>query len=319
MKKIISTITILAILMGMLSMTVFAENIEVADFPEGMRQFEMSEYEIYNNFANQSDEQLKKSGCSAEQIQQLKENSFESALLERASLPVEKLESMGYSSEEIALLKAYDGHKIVANDPLLVTIANCTGGCYAENMTTTTVDYTMNWTWDRMPLVLFDDYIAIAFQGYDSADREIRLKVLSNKLTVSYYTTEGSTYRGNREYSVTSASSSPENHRIENEGIKYTFLSGTNMGAYDVWAKRGRVDLSLSRYSASTAPINSVYLNYTYLHTTAEVLGGIAIDIEGNGSMAFSPAWAVDRVVYIQTNAYVDGRFETYSIGREKK
>lgn len=290
----------------------------VSDIPVGQTST-FSEYDTYIKLKEATDEELLQTGYSVSEIGDIRNGRFEEALSERAALPEETLESMGYSENDIALLKGYDGHELSENDPVLMALATCTNSYYPSNVSSESMSYTITWTWDRAPLILGDDYFIMSWEGYNTTSNPVRCRVLSNSMTVGYHRLEGNSFYRNEILTVTNSSSSPENHRIENSGLKYTYKLGKNVGS-DVWAKTVRVNVTIGRYDDQADPLNCIYLEQAYLHTDVETGIDFSISIADalSGSMSAALNFVTDRVFYEQSNTYANGTFEPYNMNEEE-
>ena len=160
--------------------------------PSSATTYCINEYEMYNAMISQSDQELIDSGMNADEVEELRETTFEEMLLERASLPESELSGMGYTSEEISLLKEYDGKKLTAGSAVLLALADCTGEiyCYTSQTSSTSFKFRYSWEWDKLPISHYKDMVAVNWQALSSSGTIIGVSATSKVCKVWYYSVQ---------------------------------------------------------------------------------------------------------------------------------
>ena len=74
-----------------------------------LQTIEYTDYERINQLKSMTDMELFAVGLTESDIEEIRNFSYENALLERAAHSHDELIGMGYTEEEIRLLKEYDG------------------------------------------------------------------------------------------------------------------------------------------------------------------------------------------------------------------
>ena len=115
---------------------------------------------MYLALQGMSEEQLAEAGYEESDILELKNTSIEELLYQRAQMPQSELQSLGYSAEQISVLKEYDGGPISQNSQLQEASADLTGYLYVQSSGRTAMSIMFNWTWNSPPI----------FSGYGITD-----------------------------------------------------------------------------------------------------------------------------------------------------
>lgn len=149
MKKLISVLTLALLLPLFSNAPAYATDSFEATISEDIV---CNEFEYYLVLKETSTQQLLDEGYTQEDIIELKNFSFEEALLERAQLPVEELFALGYSRQEISILKNYRGEPLVATSSVLRATATATGNIRCLNVFGNTYEVEYRWSWDMLAL-----------------------------------------------------------------------------------------------------------------------------------------------------------------------
>mgnify|MGYP000532071442 CR=1 FL=1 len=158
---------------------------------------QVNEYEEITDLQKNTAEELQKMGYSASEAEEILEFSYRDALLERASLPESTLQARGYDEDQIAFMKEF------ANDPdgdydfsvMSVTLKTrkFTLVAGANSSRTKTVKYT--WEWSAMPLMAYNDKVAVRWQAYNSqglsVDSTVNTGAANRSCKVYYYSDSG--------------------------------------------------------------------------------------------------------------------------------
>lgn len=107
---------------------------------------------MYLALQGMSEEQLAEAGYKESDILELKNTSIEELLYQRAQMPQSNLQSLGYSAEQISVLKEYDGGPISQNSQLQEASADLTGYLYVQSSGRTAMSIMFNWTWSSPPI-----------------------------------------------------------------------------------------------------------------------------------------------------------------------
>lgn len=158
-----------AIFLSLLTLFCFPSNVSA----ENNTPLPLHEFELYQELQAHSAEELLHLGLTEKDALAVKNTSFEDLLFERASLPESTLKNMGYSAEDIAILKAYEGETVTADSEVLsAATAACTGSLkkvtssgFGEKKTLT---FQFDWSWDRAPLFSAADIVALNWNVYDT-------------------------------------------------------------------------------------------------------------------------------------------------------
>ena len=126
-----------------------------------------NEFDYIEKIQSYSKEELVNSGVSAEDAERILEFDYKEALFERAQLPANKLEALGYTEDQIQALKDFAANPDGDYD-LSVTSATLQGrlSLVSGGSTFRTVKYT--WHWSSMPLMALKEYVGMRWQGVDS-------------------------------------------------------------------------------------------------------------------------------------------------------
>lgn len=208
MKKIISIVLVLMLSLSVLNLTAFAADITEQDtavevaitsIPNEAAQYHdniisgiarsvststYNEYEIIKMLEEMSVEELQQRGYSSDVIEVIENGNLEETILEetfsRASLTESELLDMGYTEEEIVILKALTGEETLEQISTRGILADCT--CYNTLVdhyyrTSTGKTYFLvsyGWEWDKCPVWLLTDCAGVGwnhdFHPDDSLD-----------------------------------------------------------------------------------------------------------------------------------------------------
>lgn len=119
--------------------------------------------------------------------------AFEEAFAARAAMPDDTLEQLGYSPDEIRLLRRYASGETLTDSEMRAASATCTGEITKQGFSGKLVMFTYTWTWNKCPATQKKDSFAVRFCAIDSAGYEIAGAMITQKESqIKYYT--GRTY-----------------------------------------------------------------------------------------------------------------------------
>lgn len=226
-------------------------------------------------------QELHKMGISQEKANEIAELDIESAYYERAQLPESQLRAYGYTDEQIAVLKAYDGSKITSDSPVVAAAASCTGSASKVSASTSKIAFKYTWTWSSAPVFMRTDKAAVKWKAYNSNSVEIDVNC-SRSTTVSYYWLSLGSYN---------SAKNPTTSLINmNEGcsadIVMQYAKENNGNADSIWAKKGTTTVTLTKSST-----NISYIKFSGSYAHARMVCNPGISVEGDGiSISFAPA-----------------------------
>lgn len=136
---------------------------------------ESNEYDIYLQYMSMSDDELKKSGRTEEEIELIRNFSYEDEIKKRAKLSDEVLETYGYSEEDIEALREVATCENITEESIR-SISNATLKSYIRVVKYSTYIHPSNgltryalfaykFKWYRVPLFGYIDGVAISFSS----------------------------------------------------------------------------------------------------------------------------------------------------------
>lgn len=136
-----------------------------------LQQTAVNEFDLYNSIINTPEATLLKQGYTSDQIESFKAINFEDLIYQRAQFTDFKLKAMGYSEEEINLLRNYNG-SYVETRALAGTLSadiNIIGTPSAYGFV---IRY--EWSWNHSPFINATDAMGIRWLAFaedgDTAD-----------------------------------------------------------------------------------------------------------------------------------------------------
>lgn len=118
---------------------------------------EINEFDVYNAVKNASEVELLEYGYSSKEIEKLKNVDIEHMIYQRAELSDSVLEHMGYTYDEIHLLRNYDGE--YADTRALTGTLSAEIVCEAATSSGYNLHY--KWSWDHAPIVVATDSVGM--------------------------------------------------------------------------------------------------------------------------------------------------------------
>ena len=94
--------------------------------------------------------------------------AFEEAFAARAAMPDDTLEQLGYSPDEIRLLRRYASGETLTDSEMRAVSATCTGEITKQGFSGKLVMFTYTWTWNKSPTIRKQDSYALVWCAFDS-------------------------------------------------------------------------------------------------------------------------------------------------------
>lgn len=155
-RKIVSIILILCLVIGG-TVNVFADKSIMN------KEYRLNEYEYINELKQQSDATLRGYGYTKQEIEEIRNIDYVQILKERSKLEANILRNMGYSDEQITLLKDFKG----SEEEINLLSSNCTISVRGDNIYYkdgfSYFEYKFSWRWSSMPAVQYKDIIGIGW------------------------------------------------------------------------------------------------------------------------------------------------------------
>lgn len=217
---------------------------------------------------------------SEETAQEIADTNIEQAYYDRAQLSEEQLAGLGYTDEQISILKQYDGSTITANSPILKASASCTGTASKVSTSTSKIAFKYSWSWSSAPVYMHTDKVAVKWQAYNSNSSAIDV---TNKqsTSVNYYWMNG---KYNTAKSISTPTLSTFNGCSANIPVQEP--KELNGEANFIWAKSGSTTVTLSK---SNSNISYIKFSGSYGHLQLSIATSISVDVGAGISISFSP------------------------------
>lgn len=310
-KRMISLLLVLALVVGICP-AAFAGEGDTAEKAVA-EEVTYSEFELYQDVLSRSDAELMESGYTESEIDEIRNFSFEDAFLERAKLSQEELEGLGYTDEQIRILKEYNGEPITATSEILRAAAQCTGKMTLMSASTSTIYYGYSWTWSTMPSFDLGDKAVLAWVAVDTQGHRVSVSPISKSGYLNYYST--ATNKLHTQTPLTVQLDKRQESVWADIGPKKVVPEETD-GTMVIWAKQGVINVKLQIDAAPGA--NSLYLikssgvvGHKYL--ACEVDYTVSVGASSAGAVLtleinFNLTAKVNEVGVASYNLYADGR-----------
>lgn len=211
MKKAIMHITCLGIIMCLL-ISSFAISVNAEELSYSTNTIVVSEYDYITDCLSKSESELNALGFADEEIAVFKNFKIEDELLQRQEKTDDVLRNYyGYSNEQIAILREYNGEPIKDNPKLRALFAVLTFSTpTVMRASATEIAVYLTWQWSSKPLwvaLTMEDTIAVMWQGtYGSSSGNIRLNTSSSYWLAQYVVESNSFATDSELYSFTTSS-----------------------------------------------------------------------------------------------------------------
>lgn len=234
-------------------------------------------------------EELKKLNISEQTAEEIANIDIEDAYYERAQLPEEQLRAYGYTDEQIAILKAYDGSAITADSPVVAAAASCTGTASKVSASTSKIAYKYTWTWSSAPVFMRTDKVATNWAAYNSSSSPIDVSN-SQSTSVKYY------WLSTGGYNITKTISTPTSSSFKgcSADITMQYAKERNGNADSIWAKSGSTTVTLTKSGS-----NISYIKFAASYGHAKIkLASISVSASGL-SISFGPSINVQKLATV--------------------
>ncbi|KYO68562.1 hypothetical protein [Thermovenabulum gondwanense] len=125
----------------------------------------INEYLMIKELKNKSDSELQKMVFSAKDIGKIRNFDYAEELYRRSKLDDSILKNLGYTDEQISMLRAFSGteEEIIALAATLNISAKTDSYYYSEANNRTYYRARFDWNWSTAPAVMMEDIIGIAW------------------------------------------------------------------------------------------------------------------------------------------------------------
>ena len=327
MRKAVATILTFALLL-VVSVPAYAAPLEQEDpfLPTETGNEEWSEWKLVGTFTENefdmylalqgmSEEQLAEAGYEESDILELKNTSIEELLYQRAQMPQSELQSLGYSAEQIPVLKEYDGGPIAQNSQLREASADLTGYLYVQSSGRTAMSVMFNWTWSSPPLFSgtgITDAVGCAFAGTNFQNLPCTLTADKTRIfgRIAYYRDiDGIEFDHYESLDI--------QYPNINQFVKAEFRMGSSdLDTGDVlWAKSGSFTVTV-REEVSLNNLYSAVFSLGYGHTIVEITPSISVSVGAggiSGGIGLSFGFGTTAMFYKHLRLQYDGTTEIFN------
>ena len=251
----------------------------------------LNEYEFIMEMQRHSEDQLMKSGLTADETKQLLEFNYKDALYERAKLPEDALSALGYTEHQISLLKKFEKHP--ENDIDFVATAATLSESFSRNDGSLTFrTMTFSWVWSNMPLITLNDYVGVIWQGIDSSGLTVDTTSGDRSSSINYYDMDS----GNLAQTV---NNSTINYNAIKNYLVFNFPMTKYYNGLTLWAKSGSLTITIS----SEFNVHYAKIQGTYGHKILAC--NVTIDVSGGSwGISFTPTTKMNNYS-IAIKAYI--------------
>lgn len=252
----------------------------------------LSEYDYIEALQNSSTEDLQEVGITCEDVTDIVEEFYKSLDL-RAALPNSKLEGLGYTPEEIEILRNYGrGARLSSIDFRAIT-GTCTGRITKNSFSTRNVQFTYSWEWDKCPIMTLTDSAAVRWLAYDVQSYTINVNKTSATATIDYY-------YGNS-FSYSDAASFEPNLDFNSVNAQFPMIQTKYLpnivAEIDYYAKAGRVTVSVELPYGTSNSIHNIKVAGLYGHTTLGIgAPSLGVSIPASVSISFTGNTSIDAI-----------------------
>lgn len=242
--------------------------------------FSTNEYDIIQDLKMSTNSELSTIGYSSEEIAEIRDFSFENALVERGKLSDEELYILGYTPEQIELLRNYDGGPLENHPEMRRAYASLDGNIYTLTTSKYEIGAKYEWEWSNAPVLsgyIFDEMISCGYAGTNSQNLPCRVTFDKSKssCTVKYYS--GTSLSRTEKVPI-----DIENiHR--NVSVLYPIRdvpSGTDASKAP-WAKKGVMNIYIHEEVQNNNMVSCTF-GFVYAHSTISISGpSISVSADG--------------------------------------
>jgi hypothetical protein len=162
--KIRKNIVTFLMILGILSINLSVSHVYAVDKKENKVQIiTVSEYDMYKETINKTDEELLEEGYTLEQTKELREKDFVEELKTRSKLDEKDLKDMGYDEEQIKILKNFSGTEAELYALSAKAEIKISEVCSSKSSDVSKCKITVRWDWTHCPMWLYTDIAAVGW------------------------------------------------------------------------------------------------------------------------------------------------------------
>ena len=213
----------------------------------------VGEYQLFQQLHQLPPSALQARGLSPQAASALTGHSFEELLLERARLPAPVLAKYGYTSEQIALLRSYDGSSLQEQPRFFGAVARLQVEVRCGAVSPQSIQAQFSWRWTSPPLLCYQDLLACSYTAESSDGTPTRAETREAVCSVEYRASDGSLR----------TASLP----VQRPGANMLTVQIESPAALSQFPLSGRLDVTAGApYSGQS--LDSVSFSFAYGHST---------------------------------------------------
>ena len=232
-------------------------------------------------------------GFSTKDVEELRKISVENHFLELKKLDIAALQNMGYSLEQVRLIKSYDGHKITPNSPMMAAAATLSSYIYyISTPSNYAIRFKYYWSWNGSPLSSFQNMMCVSWIGVSPSGSFISVTPSNISCSTSYYSTASGAYKYTSTQTTTTGSGF--NGKYSTFNLKEPYYDAADDTSW-VYSKTGQMTITVTSDGSSTLSLVKVGGAYAYKHLSCTV--SISCNTSsGSVGISFSPSAKVDTL-----------------------
>jgi len=262
----------------------------------------ISELELISELRTKSDFELEELGLSKDDISIIKSDYAEKELLRRSKLPIDEMKGLGYSDEQISLLKKYDGSELTKGSVYLALSSTCLGSFSSGTCSGSNIRVRYNWNWTSAPFFNMTDKIAFRWQAVKPNGSYADATVTYSKALAKYYRVTTGVYDSSKDTYYSASLNNIDKTAIFN----IPMIKDDNY-----WAKSGTVYMYF--YADGNFTFNYINVGAAYGH---KILSGsitVSFPVSTNSWFSFSPSSRVTQETDSSGRVYSNGNVNNYS------
>lgn len=250
-----------------------------------------NEYDLIQTLQASPINKLERQGHSQEEIMEIKGALLETKLVKRASLSQDKLRGLGYTADEISILKEIEttGQVDLSEAQLRAIAGTCTGTIVPNSAGKSEYRVSYEWEWDHAPVICYKDSFAIRWEAMGSDG--LPVDSTAGSLTVGYV--EYYDYDG---YFSAIETLQPNRNNIEFNVVKFDFRVGSGTPEVSTYAKRGSGHVQIQKDAGVTRDFYYLKVGALYGHTVVNI-GFPSLSVSAGGiGIGFSGGLSTDNI-----------------------
>lgn len=257
------------------------------------QKMSLNEFEYIEEMQRYSKEELMDAGMSEAEAEEALAFDYKEALYERAQLPEEKLAALGYTEEQIQILKDFAANPDGDYD-FAATAATLQGNISLISGSSTFRIVKYSWNWTSMPLINMEDHVGVRWQGVNNSGYTVDMSndpnsgsATTNRVgKVTYYDVNGGAQSATESLSLTLDAI--------NKSLTTDFPMSKNVGGSTIWAKSGYITCRVT--TRDGVVVNYVNFQATYGHKTLN--WSIGISYSGGFGIGFTPTSCISNYTW---------------------